>query len=267
MACSCGRCRTLRAAAAAWLGMLVAAMAGCPSASPPEPAPAPVVAPQGTKGQTYFAYEVRKGDTLYSLGRRFGVSTQEITADNHIDSPRELAVGTLLIIRRVEGAEVPAPPSVGPGPSHAEAPAGPRRAITPAELNRGKPGAQFWWPTSGTLTRRYGDQWRGLSDPGIAISAPAGTEVYAVADGTVVSCVRGGDAPESVWGNVVTVSHAGGMTSWYGHLANILVREGARVSKGEAIATLGATGEAPAPMLAFRLYHNERPVNPLGNLP
>lgn len=306
MDCLYGRSRHTHIVAALCLAVVVPVLAGCPSTRPAAPARGATMvwateeAPKATAGQTYVVYQVRRGDTLYSLSRRFSVPAGEIQKDNSVSSPRDLAAGALLVIRRVEGAEGLAPaeaalggagegasspvgPAASSGPTASGSPAAasgpaaaggasepqtaPRRTVGQADLYRGKPLAQFWWPTAGTLARRYGDAFRGMSDPGIAISAPAGTEVYAVADGTVVSSVRGGNAPDSVWGNVVSIAHAGGMVSWYGHLANILVREGARVSKGEAIGTVGTTGAAPSPMLAFRLYRNARPVDPLGYLP
>jgi len=253
-----------RAICIVWTALLSMALAGCaapPATSTPAP-PAVKAHPPTPTAPRYFPYVVRKGDTLFSLGRRYGVTAQEIARDNDITSPEELAVGTLLIIRRVEGAEAPPPLSANPA-----APPASSRPVSKAHLNRGKPNARFWWPTDGVLARRFGDKFRGFSEPGIAISAPAGTEVYAAGDGTVIACVRGGDAPESVWGNVVAIAHEGAMVSWYAHLANIVVREGARVSKGEPIGTVGSTGAAPSPMLAFRLFHNARPVDPLDYLP
>ncbi len=231
--------------------------------APPAPSPTPPMPETGHK-LSYFVYNVRKGETLYSLAHRFHVTVQELKEDNHITTPTDLPVGKPLLIRHVPGAEQP------PGPSSEAGPApvvGPRRAVAEALLNRGKPGSQFWWPTGGTLARRFGQEVRGFSDPSIAIRAAAGTEVYAVADGKVVSVVLGGDNAQSVWGNVVSIEHAGDMTSWYAHLARVLVKEGERVRKGEAIGTVGRTGQAPEPMLAFRLYHDNRPVDPLNYLP
>ena len=43
-------------------------------------------------------HTVEKGDTLYKLSRRYGVSAQKIAADNGISSPDELTVGQSLII-------------------------------------------------------------------------------------------------------------------------------------------------------------------------
>jgi LysM repeat protein len=240
-----------------------------PAAPAPSPAPAPRVTPapreQGAAGQGFFVYELKKGDTLYSLSRRYGVTVQQLEQDNAISDPSDLPIGKKIYVRRVPGAE--APQAAGSGSPAAEAPAGQRRPVAASELNRGRPGSAYWWPTGGTLTRRFSEEFRGMADPGIAISAPAGTEVYAVADGTVVSVVLGGNNAQSVWGNVVSISHAGEVTSWYGHLGQVLVKEGARVSRGEAIGTVGTTGAVSAPALAFRIYRDNRPVNPLSLLP
>ena len=228
--------------------------------------PAAPAAPAPATGLSYFLYRLQKGDTLYSLSRRFHVSVEEIEQDNHITNPTDLPIGKPLLIRRVPGAEASPPAGAGSGQAPA-AVGGVPRPVATTVLNRGKPGAQFWWPTGGTLAQRYGHLLHGFPDPGIAISAPAGTQVYAVADGKVVSIVLGGDNPQSAWGNVVSIEHAGDMTSWYGHLARVMVSQGANVKKGQTIGTVGRTGETSEPELAFRLYHNYRPIDPLIYLP
>jgi len=216
----------------------------------PPPAPPP----------SYFVYEVREGDTLVSLGRRFHVPWQEIKSDNDIARPEDMRVGRILLIRRVDGVEPPELSS--PVTARPRAPA--RRPVAPQRLNRGRPSARFWWPTDGRLARRYGEPLRGLDEPGIGIAAAPGTEVYAVASGTVVTCVRG-DASRAGWGNVVAVRHAGNFVSWYGCLGTVLVSEGQRVGQGEPIGTVGACGGSAG--LAFRLFLNDRPVDPLRYLP
>jgi murein DD-endopeptidase MepM/ murein hydrolase activator NlpD len=115
--------------------------------------------------------------------------------------------------------------------------------------------------------RAYGRPVRGLADPGIAIKAPAGTEVCAVAAGRIIAVVGADGEGVSAWGRSIAVSHSDGYVSWYGHLNAVLVRKGQKVSKGQAIATVGASGAASEPQLAFRLYHNDRPVDPMGRLP
>ncbi|MFO7957263.1 MAG: LysM peptidoglycan-binding domain-containing M23 family metallopeptidase [Candidatus Brocadiia bacterium] len=205
-----------------------------------------------------LVYHVRPNDTLSSLGRRFNVPWQEIAEENEIVDPTQLRVGQVLFIPRLPGMRIPEEPSP-------QTPAGPpeRRAVPRSALHRGSPSARFWWPTDGSVVRRYGDPLRGLPDPGIAIAAPAGTEVYAATSGTVVTCVRGGSA----WGNVVAVAHSEDWVSWYAHLGRVLVGEGDRVGQGDVLGTVGATGAVARPRLAFRLFRNERPVDPEQHLP
>lgn len=204
----------------------------------------------------YFIYAVRPGDSLYQLQQRFGVPWEEIRDANELN-PEDLKAGSLLVIRRVDGfrpAQGRGAPSIG-------------RPLDPRELHRGQPGARYWWPTRGRPARRYGQALQGLPDPGIAIPAPAGTPVCAVADGTVTVVVPVDCSAGSAWGNVVVLSHANRVVSWYGHLAGIQVRPGQKVAKGEPLGTVGSSGAAARPMLAFRLFRDERPLNPEHHLP
>lgn len=56
-------------------------------------------------------YVVQRGDTLYSIARRFGTTYQVLAAVNHLRNPRLIYVGQRLII---PGSGVPGPPP----PSH-----------------------------------------------------------------------------------------------------------------------------------------------------
>ena len=243
--------------------------AGCQSLSPlpePEPrTPPPLELPHAEPAELeYFIYHVQAGDTLFALGRRFGVSWQEILETNdHLKSETDLKVGMVLLIRRMPGVEpsrfVPAV-----APEHGE---WPRLPVSVSKLHKGDPNARFWWPTSGRVLRGYGERLRGLPEPGVAILAPAGQEVCAVAAGQVVTCLNAGRTPESGWGNVVAVSHDSGFVSWYAQLDRIITEKGKRVTKGEPIGTVGSTGRGDQPQLAFRIFRNERPVDPEDYLP
>jgi murein DD-endopeptidase MepM/ murein hydrolase activator NlpD len=88
-----------------------------------------------------------------------------------------------------------------------------------------------------------------------------------VADGTVVRVIRRPEGDEGTWGNVVTVAHAGDMASWYAHLGDIYVTEGAVVRKGQPVGAVGTTGAVSRATLAFRLMQGQRPVDPVKLLP
>ena len=242
---------------------LLVGLAGC-STRAPRPEPSPVAGPvEKVAPLGYLLYEVQRGDTLYGLGQRFSVPWQEIAAANNIRDVSDLKVGKLLLVPRVAGVE----PSALSSPEPTARLEASRRHVSAADLHRGSPSARFWWPTAGTLLRRYGDEVRGLAEPGIALAAPAGTEVCAVAGGTVITCLQANPSAPSAWGNVVAVAHSGNMVSWYAHLDRILTSKGRRVARGEVIGTVGSSGAADRAVLAFRLFRNERPVDPLDYLP
>jgi murein DD-endopeptidase MepM/ murein hydrolase activator NlpD len=100
---------------------------------------------------------------------------------------------------------------------------------------------------------------------GIDYAAPAGTPVYAAADGTVRNA-----GWDNGYGNHIEITHGGAYATCYGHLATISsgIRPGAAVKQGQMIGTVGATGLATGPHLDYRMKRNGSAVNPLSvNLP
>jgi murein DD-endopeptidase MepM/ murein hydrolase activator NlpD len=95
---------------------------------------------------------------------------------------------------------------------------------------------------------------------GVDYGAPHGTPVVAVADGTVVSAGWAGGG-----GNQVRLRHSGNIETYYLHLSRFAggVRAGARVSQGQVIGYVGATGTATGPHLDYRFRRNGVFVNPL----
>ena len=250
-----GRCWAAGLAAAA----LVVGCAGEPTVEQQSAVGSP---PAATAAPSYFVYEVKPRDTLFSLGERFGVPWEEIRDANRLGRPEDLNVGAPLLIRRVPG--VPVPELSATPPAEYRSPE--RRRVLESDLHRGKPSARFWWPTYGRLVRKYGDRLRGLSESGIGILTAPHTEVYAVADGRVVTVLEAGQSGGPSWGDVVAIAHSDDMTSWYAQLDQVMVKKGQQVAKGEPLGTVGA-GPAGRNELAFRLYRNERPVNPEDYLP
>jgi murein DD-endopeptidase MepM/ murein hydrolase activator NlpD len=96
---------------------------------------------------------------------------------------------------------------------------------------------------------------------GVDIAAGSGTPIHAAGGGVVVYAARLGG-----YGNCVIVDHGGGLATLYGHCSSIAVGAGQRVSQGQVIAYVGATGLATGPHLHFEVRRNGTPVNPLGSL-
>ena len=117
------------------------------------------------------------------------------------------------------------------------------------------------WPLSGPVTSEYGRRGRRHHD-GIDIGAPPGTGVRAAANGAVVyvGSVRG-------YGRMIIILHDGGFATVYAHNARQHVRAGARVRRGDVIATVGRTGRTTGPNLHCEVRRNNIAYDPLALLP
>lgn len=95
---------------------------------------------------------------------------------------------------------------------------------------------------------------------GVDFAAPTGTPVRAVADGRVEQAGYSGGS-----GIVVRIQHDSKYETAYLHLSKIVqnLRVGSRVSRGEIIGAVGATGLATGPHLHFSLYEHGKYVDPL----
>jgi murein DD-endopeptidase MepM/ murein hydrolase activator NlpD len=100
--------------------------------------------------------------------------------------------------------------------------------------------------------------WRAHS--GIDYAAPTGTRVKAAADGTVTFAGWQGG-----YGNVVILQHQGRYSTVYGHLSSFAkgLRSGQRVSQGDIIGHVGATGMATGPHLHYEFRENGVQRDPL----
>ncbi len=92
-------------------------------------------------------------------------------------------------------------------------------------------------------------------------AAPTGTEVHAIGDGVVTKCGWDG----SGGGNRIRIKHMQGYESCYMHLSRFAkgIKVGTRVSQGQLIGYVGATGTATGPHLDFRIWEKGRPIDPL----
>lgn len=115
------------------------------------------------------------------------------------------------------------------------------------------------------VTSRFGSRFHPVlkylkAHNGVDYGAPAGTPVWAVADGAVARAGwdRGG-------GNTLCLRHPNGMESCYLHLSRFAagVRPGARVSQKQVVAYSGNTGLSTGPHLHFALKRRGQYLNPL----
>lgn len=123
------------------------------------------------------------------------------------------------------------------------------------------------WPTEGWLSSGFGPRRHPITgEPdyhyGVDIAGIVGTPIRATADGTVVSAGR-----RPGYGLAVVIDHEYGRKTLYGHLSQIKVKVGQRVTKGQIIGAMGSSGLSTGPHLHYEVHVNGRPVNPLHYLP
>ncbi|MDD4493207.1 MAG: peptidoglycan DD-metalloendopeptidase family protein [Eubacteriales bacterium] len=97
---------------------------------------------------------------------------------------------------------------------------------------------------------------------GVDIGGKHGASIVAANSGTVISAGwRGG------YGYCVIIDHGSlnsrTITTLYAHCSKILVKSGAKVTKGQIIAKVGSTGQSTGPHLHFEVRENGEPVNPI----
>lgn len=93
---------------------------------------------------------------------------------------------------------------------------------------------------------------------GTDYGAPVGTPVRVVGDGVVDFA-----GWQNGFGNVIFVNHGRGHTTVYAHLSRMNVKRGERVSQGQNIGAVGATGWATGPHLHFEFRINGVHQDPL----
>ena len=113
---------------------------------------------------------------------------------------------------------------------------------------------------SGPVVSPFGPRW-GRLHAGIDIASPAGTPIRAADSGRVaLAGVMGG------YGNYTCIQHGGGLSTCYAHQSSIGVSQGAAVSQGQVIGSVGCTGSCFGDHLHFETRINGSPVNPAGYL-
>lgn len=134
----------------------------------------------------------------------------------------------------------------------------------PANVTYDMPDVPFEYtsPVEGYTSSGFGFRWHPIYQEvkfhyGTDFPAMSGDDICAFADGTVrmVGFDEG-------YGDYIIVDHEDGWATQYAHCGKIYVVCGQKVSMGEKIALVGATGEVTGPHLHFELLCNGVYYNP-----
>ena len=105
----------------------------------------------------------------------------------------------------------------------------------------------------GTITSYFAGRINPISGKksdhtGIDIAAADGSDILAFADGTVSETGQ-----SEVYGNYIIIEHDQHISTFYGHLSSISVKEGKEIKKGAKIAVIGSTGWSTGTHLHFEM--------------
>lgn len=208
-------------------------------------------------------YTVKKGDTLYSIGRRFNQTPYTIARWNNLPNTTQIEVGQVLRVApegRSASTSASSRTTTAKKSSSSSTPvqssaAQENRARAIAAANAEK--INWMWPTPGQRAPSADRNKKGVD-----IAGSLGQNIAAAADGTVIysgNGIRG-------YGNMVIVKHSNAWLSVYAHNRNLLVKEGQQVKRGQKIAEMG-NSDSTSVKLYFELRRNGESVNPTEFLP
>ncbi len=263
-----------------------------------EPAPVVVAPVMATPVKAEVAeITVAKGETLYSISRKYATPVNDLAVMNNLSSPFTLSVGQKLKVPKITDVALPdktvipvrtavtpvvtAPPAptqiygtpTAPTLTTPKAPtsvklatpvvAQPKEKVSsaptaPLPKIASRSSSKFSWPVRGKILSSYGAKSNGLFNDGINISASSGTKVGAAENGVIAYA---GNELKGM-GNLIIVQHSDGWMTVYAHMDKLSVRRGVKVTVGQQIGTVGQTGKVDKPQLHFEIRKGAKAYDP-----
>ena len=131
-------------------------------------------------------------------------------------------------------------------------------APAPGPVRQGS--GQLVWPVNGPVVSGFGMRW-GRLHAGLDIAVPSGTPIRAADSGRVVLMGWVGG-----YGNYTCIQHNASLSTCYAHQSSFGTSNGANVSQGQVIGSVGCTGHCFGDHLHFETRVNGSPVDPMGYL-
>ncbi len=246
-------------------------------------------------------HTVASGETLYSLGRKYGVSPFAIADANSLDKNKQLSLGQQI--------KIPGGKSIKPAVEQEQIadnePAAnplkaPKKKITLSlaeEEQTADAGSSDGEPAIGEAPKAVAVAAKPkIKEPVAIAEAPAAVEGLSLRwplKGKVISgfgnkpgglkneginiavpegtSVRAADAGVVAYagnelkgyGNLVLIRHPGGYVTAYAHAAELFVKRGDKVERGAVIAKAGQTGSVSSPQLHFEVRKGATALDPM----
>jgi murein DD-endopeptidase MepM/ murein hydrolase activator NlpD len=193
---------------------------------------------------TGIKHTVKKGDTVASIAKKYKADIDDISKFNGVTKDSELSVGDVILV-----------------------PEGELAVTTTTKTKNGKVviksrilNSYSYAAPSGFFIRPIvgGRKSQGLhGHNGIDLANAPGTPVMASAEGRVIVAKMGGY--NGGYGNMIIMTHEGGLQTVYAHLRAIYVSPGQTVSQGTVIGELGNSGRSTGPHLHFEIRGAKNP--------
>ena len=247
------------------------------------------VKPNTTKRVDVQEITVTKGDTLYSLSRKYEIPVNDLAVMNKLSAPFILSVGQKLKVPRLDAVKTLSTPLVKTDvktvktdvdkkvvdkksektQTPQKTPVTEKKQVQQQTKISSNPkqqlpkisarsGSKFAWPVRGKILSEYGAKNNGLFNDGINISATKGTDVKAAENGVVAYA---GNEVKGM-GNLVIIQHSDGWMTIYAHMDSMSVKRGTVVKVGQSIGKVGMTGKVDKPQLHFEIRKGTKAYNP-----
>ncbi len=200
-------------------------------------------------------YVVQEGDTLSSIGWKYGLKIASIKYANNLES-EVIRPGQILTLpaQDIDPAIIERAARIKAEKARRQRELARRRRLAAASRYRSTTyRARSYTPSAGFIVPVH---HRGISQgitpwhPGIDYMADVGTPVVAAAAGRVVVASYGWNGG---YGNQVVIDH-GGRRTRYAHLRNLTVSVGQFVEQGQIIGYVGLSGRTTGPHLHYEPY-------------
>ena len=201
-------------------------------------------------------YVVAKGDTLYGIARKNGMTVADLMAINNLDSSAVIKVGQKLKVSAGRTSS-----SSSAATTKKSEPAKPGETVI--KVNEKAPDTRTYGTT---ITADANTKWP-VSSPkitqvkgkisGVQLSAKTNEAVLCIHEGTVmyVGIYRG-------FGQVVFVQSKTGLIYAYTGLGSVKVRKGEYAVSGAELGTAGLDSISQKYQITFMVFQNGQPIDP-----
>ena len=182
-------------------------------------------------------YKAVKGDTLYSIAKKHGVTVHRLQEINQYSSDHVLKIGDLVKV-----------PGTAQGNKTSTSSTSTTSVITQS-------------PGTGVYSLRWPVNPKDISymsgQMGVVVEGERLETVKSLTQGNVVSA-----GPWRKFGRVVIVETSGGYYYMYGGCESITVSVGDKITPGMELGRLGVNSVSEKPQLFFMVFRNDTPIDP-----